>query len=89
MKYEYLKKCSEVESRDKKIKEQETLISELKKYHDPSSRAGGESASSGSSEMQIKSLKDEVARLKSLNKNRDDILSDLETKNTNLRETET
>lgn len=39
--------------------------------------------------MQIKALKDEVARLKSLNKNRDDILTDLEQKNHNLRETET
>ena len=57
MKYEYLKKCSEVESRDKKIKEQDTLITELKKYHDPSSRAEG--GGSGSSEMQIKSFNGE------------------------------
>lgn len=40
-------------------------------------------------EMQIKQLKEEIARLKSLNKNRDDILEEIDQKNHNLRETET
>ena len=39
--------------------------------------------------MEIKNLKDEINRLKSLNKNRDDILSEIDQKNHNLRETET
>ena len=34
-------------------------------------------------------MKDEIARLKSLNKNRDEILNEIDQKNTNLRETET
>ena len=39
--------------------------------------------------MQIKQLKEEIQRLKSLNKNRDDILEEIDQKNHNLRETET
>lgn len=51
MKYEYLKKCSEVESRDKKIAEQDSLISELKKYHDPARNGGDASTPSGNADM--------------------------------------
>jgi len=39
--------------------------------------------------MEIKQLKEEIQRLKSLNKNRDDILEEIDQKNHNLRETET
>jgi TolA-binding protein len=81
-KYEYLKKCKELEAREKSLRESETLVTELKAY------AGG-SSPSGSNEATVKTLREEVARLKNLNKNRDVILADLEDRSATLRETET
>lgn len=40
-------------------------------------------------DMQVRQLQDEVSRLRSINKNRDNILSEIDSKNWNLRETET
>lgn len=60
----------------------------MKQYH----RSGGENGNASpasSHELLIKQLKEEIARLKAINKNRDEILSDLDQKNHNLRETET
>ena len=54
------------------------MVAELKAY-----------AGSGNNESTVKSLREEVARLKNLNKNRDVILSDLEVRSASLRETET
>ena len=78
MKYDYLKKCNELEAKEKALRESEALVAELKAY-----------AGSGSNETTVKTLRDEVARLKNLNKNRDVILTDLEERAATLRETET
>lgn len=40
-------------------------------------------------DMQVRQLQDEVTRLRSINKNRDNILSEIDSKNQSLRETET
>jgi len=40
-------------------------------------------------DVQIRQLQDEVQRLRSINKNRDNILSEIDSKNQSLRETET
>lgn len=45
--------------------------------------------SNGANDMQVKQLKDEINKLKSLSKNRDDILVEIDQKNHSLRETET
>ena len=39
--------------------------------------------------MQIRQLQEEINRLRSINKNRDDILNEIDSKNQSLRETET
>ena len=77
-KYEYLKKCNELEAKEKLLRESEALVAELKAY-----------AGSGSNEATVKTLREEIIRLKNLNKNRDVILSDLEERSASLRETET
>jgi hypothetical protein len=68
--------------KDKKLQEQESLINELKQYH-------GTSSSGNASNLQIRQLQEEITRLRQLNKNRDDILNEIDTKNQSLRETET
>jgi len=40
-------------------------------------------------DVQVRQLQDEVQRLRSINKNRDNILSEIDSKNQSLRETET
>ena len=88
MKYDLMKKQTEIEQKDKKIKELEGHIQELKQYHQgPQSNAY--SSVTSNSEMQTKQLKDEIQRLKSLSKNRDEILVEIDQKNHNLWETET
>lgn len=72
----------EVEMKDKKITELNQHIKELKQYSKPQD-------SSASNSTEIKQLKDEIARLNSINKNRNDMLQEIDTKNHNLRETET
>jgi hypothetical protein len=49
----------------------------LKQYHKTGGEAGGASPAS-SHELLVKQLKEEIARLKAINKNRDEILSDLD-----------
>lgn len=61
----------------------------MKQYHGGNQGNYNSNQSNGMQEMQIKQLKEEIARLKSLNKNRDDILEEIDQKNHNLRETET
>lgn len=46
-------------------------------------------ASNQVNDMQVRQLQEEVTRLRSINKNRDNILSEIDSKNQSLRETET
>jgi chromosome segregation ATPase len=73
----------EVEMKDKKITELNQLIKELKQYNP----LPADNQLSKTSE--IKQLKDEVSRLNQINKNRNNILEEMDTKTQNLRETET
>lgn len=73
----------DIERKDKKIQEQEDLIQGLQKYNTPDSQAHSDSSE------EIKRLKEEILRLQSLNKNRTEMLQQIDTKDQNLRETET
>ena len=46
LKYEIQKKCNDIEQKDKKLQEQESLISELKQYHNGGAPASSNQASS-------------------------------------------
>lgn len=64
----------EVEMKDKKINELNQLVKELKQYNpQPADNQLSKTA-------EIKQLKDEVARLNQMNKNRNDILQEMDTK---------
>lgn len=89
LKYEFQKKCNETEQKDKRIRELETMVKDLKAY--ASTQGGQSSASSqnGNDSYQVKQLTEEVNRLRSLNKTRDELHQQIDTKNQSLRETET
>ena len=68
-----------------KCKENEQLTKEVAELKD-SSRA---SPYGSTKDAEIKKLQEEITRLKSLNKHRDDIINQIESQNKNLRDTET
>lgn len=45
LKYEIQKKCNDIEQKDKKLKEQESLIKELKQYHTGSAPPSNQASS--------------------------------------------
>lgn len=75
LKYDLQKKSMEVEMKDKKINELNSLIKELKQYNPQPSEK-----SSMSQSAENKQLKEEIARLNSINKNRNDLLQDIDSK---------
>jgi len=62
------------------------MVKDLQKY---ASTQGSTSGQSSSDSLQVKQLTEELNRLRSLNKTRDDLHQQIDTKNQSLRETET
>ena len=86
LRYEVQKKTNEGEQKDKKITELEGLVKELKQYSSQDTRPG--SMHSGN-DIALKQAQDEIQRLRAMNKDREGILTEIDTKNQSLRETET
>jgi hypothetical protein len=69
-------KCKENESLQKEVQDLKEMLNSKNAY-------------SNKDNNEIKILKEEIQKLRSLNKNRDEIIAQMESQNKSLRETET
>jgi len=76
LKVNYSMKCKEVEQLNREAAEASDTLKEKSSYNSKEN-------------TEVKKLMEEIQRLRSLNKNRDEILTEMESKSKNLRETET
>lgn len=76
LKINYTMKCKEVEQLQKDNQELRDSLRDKSNYNSKDNQ-------------EVKKLMEEIQRLRSLNKNRDEILAEMENKNKSLRDTET
>jgi len=76
LKVNYSMKCTEIEQLQKEALDARAALKEKNSFNSKEN-------------TETKKLMEEIQRLRSLNKNRDEIINEMESKSKNLRETET